>query len=77
MCPAGRKFLSSSFPRKSRVHEKFRCGNCTKVLDKKIDSNGWVGTVGDLWKWEDAKIKDKKQDKLILILRFYLKTKKT
>jgi hypothetical protein len=47
------------------------------LLDKKITSNGWVGTVGDLWKCGNAKFKGKKQDKLILILRFYLKTKKT
>jgi hypothetical protein len=48
-----------------------------KLLDKKIASNGLVGTVGDLWKRENAKFKVKKQDKLILILRFYLKIKKT
>jgi hypothetical protein len=41
------------------------------LLDKKVSSNGWVGTVGDLWKGENAKFKVEKQDKLILILRFY------
>jgi hypothetical protein len=36
-------------------------GIVPKVLDKKIASNGWVGTVGDLWKWENAnsKVKNK------------------
>jgi UDP-N-acetylenolpyruvoylglucosamine reductase len=47
------------------------------LLDKKVASNGWVGTVGDLWKWKNArKSKVKKQTEFILILRFYLKIKK-
>jgi hypothetical protein len=49
---------NSSVPRFQESHEFTRnlgAGIVPKRLDKKIASNGWVGTVGDMRKWENAR----------------------